>query len=167
MSRGQANLKFLTDRRERLRIELEAAKARLEEVESLIRQMSGEAIVLPLAEVRPRRGGLKEVVLELYEEAGELGLTTTECVEAAAKRGVTLQPPSVSSTLSRFKGEGVLMYDGERYRLKKFAGRGARQYDQKTPRGNRPKAPLYQCVTWKVRLKGNRWIGAGKPLFPG
>jgi hypothetical protein len=65
---------------------------------------------------------LKEIILDLYGEAGEAGLTTTECVQAAAKRGVTLQPPSVSSTLSRFKGDGVLMYDGERYRLKKFAG---------------------------------------------
>ena len=123
MSRGQANLKFLIDRRERLRLDFEAARARLEEVESLIRQMSGEAPLAALTDIKPRRGGLKEIILDLCEEAGEAGLSTAECVAIARdKRGVHLQPPSVSSTFSRFKADGVLMYDGDRYRLKKYAG---------------------------------------------
>ena len=125
MSRDKAHMKLLYDRRDRLRSEFEGIKARLEEIESLIRQMGGEA-VQPFQEpsaTKPRRGGLKEIVLSLYEEAGEAGLSTAECITAAQeKRGVTLQPASVSSTLSRFKGDDVLMYDGERYRLKKFAG---------------------------------------------
>ena len=125
MSRDKANMKLLYERRERLRLEFEGVRARLEEVESLIRQMGGEPAPQSAQETsaaKPRRGGLKEIILSLYEEAGEAGLSTAECIAAAEKRGVMLQPASVSSTLSRFKGDAVLMYDGERYRLKKFAG---------------------------------------------
>ena len=121
MSKSQANMKLLYDRRDKLRAEFEAARARLDEVENLIRLMSGE----PKAEAveRPKRGGLKEIILSLYEEAAEGGLSSQECVAAAStKRGVLLQPASVSSALSRFKSDGVLMFDGERYRLRKFAG---------------------------------------------
>ena len=121
MSKSQANMKLLIERRDKLKAELEALRARLDEVEGLIRMMTGA----PVAEaaVKPRRGDLKEIILSLYDEAAEGGLSATECVAAAStKRGVVLQSASVSSALSRFKADGVLMYDGERYRLKKFAG---------------------------------------------
>ena len=123
MTKSQSNMKFLYDRRDELRREFEAAKARLEEVEGLIRRMSGEPVAEQPQQRKPRRGGLKEIILEVYEDAGEAGLTTAECIAAAQeKRGIALAPASVSSTLSRFKADDVLMYDGERYRLKKFAG---------------------------------------------
>lgn len=121
MSKSQANMKLLLDRRDRLRADVEAAKARLDEVEGLIHLLSGEP--KPEAARRPKRGDLKEIILSLYEEAAESGLSAQECVAAAsAKRGVLLQPASVSSALSRFKADGILMYDGERYRLKRYAG---------------------------------------------
>lgn len=121
MSRDKTNMKLLFERRDRLRLEFEAAKARLEEVESLIRQMGGEPAVEP-ASTKPRRGGLKEIVVEMMEEAREAGLSAAECVaKAQEKRGITLHPASVSSTLSRFKADGLLRYDGERYRLRTFS----------------------------------------------
>lgn len=121
MSKSQANMKLLLDRRDKLKGELDALRARLDEVESLIRAMTGAPV--PEIVAKPRRGDLKEIILSLYEEAAEGGLSTVECVaEASTRRGVLLQPASVSSALSRFKADGVLMYDGERYRLKKFAG---------------------------------------------
>jgi hypothetical protein len=124
MSTRQANVKLLFERRDKLRAEIEAAKARLDEVESLIRIMTGEATPsAPVPQQRARRGDLKDVVLSLYDEAGETGLSSAECVSAAKeKRGADLQPASVSSLLSRLKADGVLFYDGERYRLKRFAG---------------------------------------------
>lgn len=122
MSRSHPKLEFLYERREELRREYEAAKARLEEVEGLIRRSKGEPATPEREPSKPRRGGLKETVIDLYQEAGEAGLTTNGCVLAAREKGIKLQPPSVSSTLSRLKADGVLMYDGERYRLKKFAG---------------------------------------------
>ena len=121
MSKSQANMKLLTDRRDRLKMDLEALRARLDEVETIIRAMSGDPV--PEATLKPKRGDLKEIILSLYDEAAEGGLSSAECIAAAStKRGVILQPASVSSALSRFKADGVLMYDGERYRLRKFAG---------------------------------------------
>lgn len=125
MTKRQANVKHLQERRDQLRAEIAALNARLDEVETLIRLMSGEAAKEtpePLQR-KARRGDLKEIVLSLYDEASEAGLSAAECVTAAQeKRGVALQPASVSSLLSRLKADGVLMYDGERYRLKRFAG---------------------------------------------
>ena len=131
MSGTKANLKALYERRDRLRLDIAAAKARLEEVEDMIRLMGGEAPPDPPAPSQavggqpraPRRGDLKDVVLALCEEAGEAGLTAAECVALAQeKRGITLQPASVSSLLSRLKADDTLFYDGARYRLKRFAG---------------------------------------------
>jgi hypothetical protein len=121
---GRANLKLLQDRRNQLTAELAAVQARLSEVESLMRAMSGEAAPEPASPMlkRVRRGDLNNIVLGLYEQAAGVGLSTAECVAAAAKAGTPLKATSVSSLLSRLKSDGVLMYDGERYRLKRFAG---------------------------------------------
>ena len=124
MSTKTANLKILYERRDILRTELEAARARLQEVENLIKMFGGEAMVQapPQNETRARRGDLKSLVLGLYEEAAESGLSTHGCIAAAKDRGVDIQPASVSSLLSRLKSDGVLFYDGDRYRLKRYAG---------------------------------------------
>lgn len=120
------NMKFLYKRKAELQAELAAAQARLHEVEGLIRAMSGEAAPEPSAATaipgRARRGDLNNIVLSLYEQAAETGLSTAECVATANMAGTPLKATSVSSLLSRLKSDGVLMYDGERYRLKRFAG---------------------------------------------
>lgn len=125
MSGSKANLKILQDRRAKLAAEMEALRVRVDELDGLIRLMGGgplPAVAAPEVH-KPRRGDLKDVVLSLYDEAGEVGLSSAECVAAAKeKRGTDLQPASVSSLLSRLKADGVLFYDGERYRLKRFAG---------------------------------------------
>lgn len=124
MSGKAASLRLLEDRRNQLRAELGAVKARLDEVEGLLRIMGGEGAHEPsvTAPSRTRRGDLNNIVLSLCEQAGEVGLSSAECVEKASKAGTALKPASVSSLLSRLKADGVLMYDGERYRLKRFAG---------------------------------------------
>ena len=120
------NMKLLQERRAVLQTELAAAQARLHEVENLLRVMGGEVTPeLSRAAVlidRIRRGDLNNIVLSLYEQAAEAGLSTAECVAAAGRAGTPLKATSVSSLLSRLKSDGVLMYDGERYRLKRFAG---------------------------------------------
>lgn len=120
----QGNLKLLYERRSQLQSELAAAQARLQEVEGLIRLMDDKsAPEAPTAVAgRVRRGDLNNIVLSLYEQAAEAGLSTSECVAMASKAGTPLKATSVSSLLSRLKSDGVLMYDGERYRLKRFAG---------------------------------------------
>lgn len=124
MSTRVANLRVLEDRRVQLRAELGTVKARLDEVENLLRIMGGEGTPEPLIATsgRTRRGDLNNIVLSLCEQSGEAGLSSAECVERAGKAGTTLKPASVSSLLSRLKADGVLMFDGERYRLRRFAG---------------------------------------------
>lgn len=125
MTTKKDNLKILYDRRERLRLEIEAHRARLDEVESMIKLLSGEVtaeVDPPHVERKTRRGDLKGLVLELYEKAGEAGLSSQDCITVARARGIELQPASVSSLLSRLKADDVLFYDGSRYRLKRFAG---------------------------------------------
>lgn len=124
MSGKAASLRLLEDRRNQLRAELGAVKARLDEVENLLRAMGGEGAPEPMMTVpsRTKRGDLNNIVLTLCEQAGEAGLSSAECVEKANWAGTPLKPASVSSLLSRLKADGVLMYDGERYRLKRFAG---------------------------------------------
>lgn len=77
----------------------------------------------PVLRRRARRGDLKETVLSIAEDVGEKGLTTEECVALAKSgKGIDLVPGSVSSLLSRLKQDGVMFFDGQRYRLKQFAG---------------------------------------------
>ena len=93
MSTKNANLKILYERRDKLRVDLEAAKARLDEVDNLIRLLGGEApAAVPPAETRARRGDLKALVLDLYEAAGEAGLSSAACVAMAKERGNEQSP---------------------------------------------------------------------------
>lgn len=124
MSSMKDHIKLLRERRDKLRGELEAAKARYDEVDSLLRALEGQPPEEPAQnERRSRRGNLKELVLGMLDEAGASGLSSHACVQWAKERhGVALHPNSVSSLLSRLKADDVAFYDGERYRLKKFAG---------------------------------------------
>lgn len=77
----------------------------------------------PSERKRARRGDLKETVLEMAEKVSEHGMTPEECVALAkAEKGRDLVPASVSSTLSRLKNDGVMFFDGQKYRLKQYAG---------------------------------------------
>lgn len=118
------NMKQLLERRDQLRAEYEAAKARLDEVERLVRMFSGvEPTNPPAPYERPRRGIIQNTVLGIVTEAGTRGVTVNELIEAAAnKRGMTLDRGTVSSLLSRFKRDNVMMYDGSRYIMKQHSG---------------------------------------------
>ena len=71
---------------------------------------------------RERRGNLKETVLNLAQEVADNGMSADECVGLAERKGIKLVRGSVSSLLSRLKADGVLFFDGQRYRLKEYAG---------------------------------------------
>ena len=122
MSSKNESIKLLRERRDKLRAEVQGVQTRLDEVEFMLRTLGDETAKVEEAK-RTRRGDLKDIVLAMYEEAGEAGLSTQACIRwAKERRGVDLQPASVSSLLSRLKADGVLFFDGDRYRLKRFAG---------------------------------------------
>ncbi|TNC07103.1 hypothetical protein FF100_33570 [Methylobacterium terricola] len=68
-----------------------------------------------------RRVATKGIVLDLLSDVGTTGLNAQSAVDMAANRGIDLDKASVSSLLSRLKKDEVVVYDGDRYRLKKFA----------------------------------------------
>jgi hypothetical protein len=63
------------------------------------------------------RGKTKELLVSLLKEAGATGLNANTAVALAERKGITLARGTAASTLSRLKQNGVVIYDGERYRL--------------------------------------------------
>lgn len=122
MSSKSESIKLLRERRDKLRSDMQSLQARLDEVEVMLRALGDETASVDL-DKRFKRGDLKDIVIALFEEAGESGLSTQACIRwAKDRRGVDLAPASVSSLLSRLKADNVLFFDGERYRLKRYAG---------------------------------------------
>lgn len=78
--------------------------------------VSDPGVFLPAA-TRARRSDVKGIILNLLQKAGASGLNAAIAVEMAEREGQELKQPSASSILSRFKADGVVTYDGERYRL--------------------------------------------------
>jgi hypothetical protein len=66
---------------------------------------------------RGRRSGAKTLILDLLRECGTSGLNAAIACEIAERRGTPLDRASVSSLLSRLKADGIIVYDGDRYRL--------------------------------------------------
>lgn len=115
MARNTENMQKLMELRERLSGEIgrhqqaiEALKNQLIGVDQAIKTLG------PDLGAAPRRN-VKKTVMEVIQEAGKAGITASEAVDRAAAKGRTLERPSVSSLLSRFKREGALTFDGERY----------------------------------------------------
>lgn len=101
---------------------IEALQNQVEGVRMAKRSLSGEPEPTASKVVRVRRGiNVKAYLLDLLERQGALGLNATQAVEIATKEGKSLERATVSSLLSRFKGD-VADYDGQVYRLKKYAG---------------------------------------------
>ena len=112
---------------------LEAEKAawnshvdgRLEGLREALR-LQGGVVPMPIQDVaqkRTRRGNLKETVLDIAAQVAEKGMTSEECVSLAKDtKGVELIRESVSSLLSRRISDGVMFFDGHRYRLMQFSG---------------------------------------------
>ena len=122
MAKG-VHMQAIKDEIARITKERDALTNKLEGLRSALALITGEteaASVSPKA--RQRRGNLKAVVLDIVAAQAERGVTVVECVALGKERGETLDRGSVSSLLSKLKAIDVLFYDGERYRLKQYAG---------------------------------------------
>ncbi len=108
--------------RERLLAKEEQLRVVQAEID-LLRSMLAEALGEPdpsAPKARAPRANVKRVILELLEAAGGNGVSAATAIEQASARGHELERTSVSSTLSRLKSDGVVVYDGDRYKLKQF-----------------------------------------------
>lgn len=117
MARNKEQMQRLIELKERLAAAIEQHQRA---IEALQNQMVGVNAAIkvfgaePGAVPAPRRN-VKRTVLEVVQEAGRIGVTASEVISRAAAKGRALNAGSVASLLSRFKQDGVLIFDGERY----------------------------------------------------
>jgi DNA-binding transcriptional regulator LsrR (DeoR family) len=109
----------LLEERDRLLRQKEALENQIAGIERAIALVGGGDDG-PQASQARRRSSTKSIVLDLLDDVGTMGLNAATAVEIADRQGTTLDRASVSSLLSRLKRDGVVAYDGDRYRLKKF-----------------------------------------------
>jgi hypothetical protein len=121
----QKSIQPLLEERDRLRAELAAITQRmngeiagLEKAISLLQRDDGDAIG---DAPKTARGGAKTLLLDLLREVGTSGLNATIAEEIAKRRGEVLKRGTAASNLSRLKADGVVVHDGDRYRLPEFA----------------------------------------------
>ncbi|MEA3018034.1 MAG: hypothetical protein QOI38_2756 [Sphingomonadales bacterium] len=119
MARTKADMQRLIDQRDHLLREIEALRNKVAGIEMAITLLDGEN-----ASSAGKSGrSVKTVVLDLLREVGTTGLSATSAVEMAHRRGITLHSGSVGSTLSRLKGLGVVVLQGNRYVLTDYAAK--------------------------------------------
>ena len=142
MGARKVDMQRLRAQRDRLLLEMEALRNKVAGIEMAMALLApGETSDMETVAAPPRiRLSVKSFVLDLLSELGTLGVNAATAVEIGERRGVHLDRQSVSSLLSRLKNEGVVVYEGERYKLPRFAG-------QKSPEteGNKG-APLLRAV---------------------
>jgi hypothetical protein len=101
-----------------LEIKLGRVKAEVDLLQNMIAEATGQPS--PSAKPRARRSNVKKMVLSLLQEVGSEGLNAAIAVELASEKNVDLERATVSSLLSRLKTDGIVLHDGERYRLKEL-----------------------------------------------
>lgn len=127
MARTKADMQRLIDQRDQLLKEIEALRNKVVGIEMAIALLDGENAT---SSARSSRS-VKTVVLDLLKEVGTTGLSATSAVEMAHRRGITLHSGSVGSTLSRLKGIGIVVLQGNRYVLSDYAVK-SEQHSQMT-----------------------------------
>lgn len=120
------NIQKLIDERDKLRFELASMTAtyqgRIGGIEMAIALLQKDDDDSPDGDpTQTGRGEAKALLLDLLREVGTTGLNATTAEEIAKRRGVTLKRATAASNLSRLKKDGVVVHDGERYRLPEFA----------------------------------------------
>ena len=122
MASKKADMQRLLNQRDQLMREIEALRNKVAGLEMAIALLDADdgAGAKRSGRKPSERRSVKTVLLDLLEESGTTGLNASSAVEIANRRGITLGRGTVSSLLSRIKRDGVITFDGERYRLKKY-----------------------------------------------
>lgn len=110
----------LVEQRDRLLAEMEAIRNKIAGFELAISMMEGDD-QSPEAPTRRGRSTTKGAVIDMLRETGADGLNSAIAVQMGERRGLDLDRASVSSLLSRLKRDGIVVHEGDRYKLKEFA----------------------------------------------
>lgn len=119
MASARDQMKVLEAELARVRGEIE----RLRVEEALLVKMIGKMAPPSLQPQQPvsKRMPVKPVVLDVMREVADRGATTAEVDQTVRERVPSVAKDTVGSVLSRLKGDGALVYVGERYYEKQFA----------------------------------------------
>jgi hypothetical protein len=115
MARITAQMQQLTELRERLMAQIGIHQRQMEALQNQLLGVEAAIKALNNAPKGSSDRNVKGMVLEIVREAGNVGVTAAEVIGRAAVKGRQLKATSVSSLLSRYKAEGALRFDGERY----------------------------------------------------
>jgi hypothetical protein len=123
MAAKKADMQRLIEERDKLLAQIEALRNKVAGLELAMALLDTDDSASVQQRIGSRRGKVKDVVLDLLEAVGTTGLNAASAINMANQRGVALDRGSVSSLLSRLKHDGIVEYDGDRYRLPKFVER--------------------------------------------
>jgi hypothetical protein len=112
----------LIQQRDQLLVEIEALRNKVAGLEMAIALFDGDGEAPTPTPSTRKRTAMKDTVLDLLNEVGTTGLNGQIAVEIAERRGTHLDRQSVSSLLSRLKKDDICVYQGQRYKLRQFAG---------------------------------------------
>lgn len=119
MASAKDQMKTIEVELEQVRADLQRLQVQEEVLVRLLRKMSGD--VSTPAVTRKRAASVKPLVLDIMREAGAKGATSATVDEIVRAKIPTVAKDTVGSILSRLKGDGALVFDGERYFDKQFA----------------------------------------------
>jgi hypothetical protein len=122
MTRGQ-KMKSLEEEVSRIDAEIERLKARRQAFLDAMAIVSGVTPTEPQppAPARKRAANVKPLILEIMAHALDKGATSAEVDELVRQKVPNVAKDTVGSVLSRLKGDGALVHNGERYYDKRFA----------------------------------------------
>lgn len=126
MTTAREQMKMIESELARIRTEIARLQAQEEVLLGLYSKMSGEPVVV---NVRRRSPAIKPIVLDIMQRVGFTGATTAEVDEEVKRSVPSVAKDTVGSILSRLKGDGALVYDGERYFVKQFAPKPTVPFD--------------------------------------
>jgi hypothetical protein len=115
MARITIQMQQLTELRDRLMAQISQHQRQMEALQNQLLGVEASIRALSNAPKGSSDRNVKGIVLDLVREAGAVGVTAAEVIGRAAAKGRQLKATSVSSLLSRYKAEGALRFDGERY----------------------------------------------------
>jgi len=127
MATAREQMRMIEAELDRVRREISDLRVQETLLVKMLSKMNGEEPTKP----RSRSPAIKPLVIDIMRRAGVDGATTQEVDDLVREKVPTVAKDTVGSVLSRLKGDGVLVYSGERYYEKQFAPKDDSPFERK------------------------------------
>lgn len=118
MATARETMSTIKSELERVQREISALQVEEGILQKLLSKLSGEP--LPQAKKTKRAVGITPLVLDVMRRAGAEGATSNEVAAKVEELSPEVAKTSVAAILSRLKGDGALVYVGDRYYENQF-----------------------------------------------